>query len=236
MRSKEEIKKAICGGLIVSCQGLENEPMHGSYIMGKFALAAKEGGAVGIRANTAEDIAEIKKNVSLPIIGIVKRDYPDSDVYITPTMKEVDELVAVGVEIIALDATARLRPNGVAVESFVREIKKKYPDVLLMADTSTYEEMQEAERIGFDFLGTTMRGYTPYTSGVKLPDLDVIRRAVNTLSAPVIAEGGITTPEDLKAVFDNGAFSAVVGGAITRPQNITKRFVAALSEKEGANS
>ena len=102
--NKEELKNKIRGGLIVSCQGLENEPMHGSYIMGKFAKAAEEGGAVGIRANTAQDITEIKKNVSLPVIGIVKREYEGSEVYITPTMKEVDELMKTGTEIIALDA------------------------------------------------------------------------------------------------------------------------------------
>lgn len=223
-----DIKNAIKGGLVVSCQGLENEPMHGSMIMAKFAKAAAEGGAVGIRANTAEDIAEIKKTVNLPVIGIVKRDYPDSEVYITPTMKEVDELVSVNVEIIALDATKRLRPNGRKLDEFVKEIRKKYPDVLLMADTSDYDEMVTADKLGFDFIGTTMRGYTPYTKGVKIPDFDIIKKASKNLNAPIIAEGGIWTPEELKKVLDCGAHAAVVGGAITRPQNITKRFVDAI--------
>ncbi len=105
-----EILDKIKGGLIVSCQGLENEPMHSSFIMGRFARAACEGGAVGIRANTTSDIHEIKNNVSLPVIGIIKRDYSDSEIYITPTMKEIDELMAEGVDIIALDATLRDRP------------------------------------------------------------------------------------------------------------------------------
>ena len=81
------------GKLIVSCQALSNEPLHSSFIMGRMALAAKQGGASGIRANTKEDIKEIQSQVDLPIIGIVKRDYDDSDIYITPTMKEIEELM-----------------------------------------------------------------------------------------------------------------------------------------------
>ena len=225
MRTIEEIKNAVRGGLIVSCQALENEPMHSSFIMGRFAKAAEEGGAVGIRANTAEDIAEIKKNTSLPIIGIVKRNYEGSDVYITPTMKEVDELMAADVAILAIDATKRLRPGGVKLGSFVKQIREKYPDVVLMADTSDYDEMIYADKIGFDFVGTTMRGYTDYTKGVKIPDFDLIKRISGEISAPVIAEGGIWEPQELKKALESGAFAAVIGGAITRPQNITKRFV-----------
>ena len=104
--------QALRGELIVSCQALPEEPLHSSYIMSKMAAAALEGGAKGIRANTKEDIRAIQEEVDLPIIGIVKRDYPDCEVYITPTMKEVDELMEVKPEIIALDATGALRPGG----------------------------------------------------------------------------------------------------------------------------
>lgn len=221
------VKEQLQGGLIVSCQGLEYEPMHSSFIMGRFARAALEGGAVGIRANTVEDIREIKKNVSLPIIGIIKRDYPDSEVYITPTMAEVDELMAEGVDILAIDATHRPRPNGLTLEEQVKQIRAKY-HVLLMADTSDYEEAVEAERLGFDFIGTTMRSYTSYTAGIAIPDMAHLERLVHTLHTPIIAEGGINEPKELRAVLDAGAFCAVVGGAITRPQNITRRFVDAI--------
>ena len=112
--------------LIVSCQALPQEPLHSSFIMGRMAKAAKEGGAMGIRANTKEDIEEIQKNVDLPIIGIVKRDYENCDVYITPTMKEIDELMEVKPEVIAIDATSSLRPNGVTLDEFYHEIRKKY--------------------------------------------------------------------------------------------------------------
>ena len=120
------------GKLIVSCQALSNEPLHSSFIMGRMALAANEGGAAGIRANTKEDIKEIQSQVDLPIIGIVKRDYEDSKVYITPTMKEVDELMEVKPEIIAVDATGALRPGNVTLDEFFHQIKEKYPDQLLI--------------------------------------------------------------------------------------------------------
>ena len=99
------LNKEIKGALIVSCQALADEPLHSSFIMSKMALAAKQGGAKGIRANSVVDIRAIRKEVDLPIIGIIKRDYPDAEVYITATMREVDELMAVQPEIIALDAT-----------------------------------------------------------------------------------------------------------------------------------
>lgn len=217
------------GKLIVSCQGLENEPMHGSYIMGRFAKAAVEGGASGIRANTVSDITEIKKNVNVPLIGIIKQVYDDSKVYITPTMKEVEELVKAGVDIIAIDGTKRIRPNGLTLEKLVKEIKEKYPEQLLMADVSDYDEAVNAEKLGFDFIGTTMRSYTEYTEGIKIPDFEFIGKLSKTLKTPIIAEGGISTPQELKKAIESGAFCAVVGGAITRPQNITRGFVKAIS-------
>ena len=226
--NKQEVLQAIKGGLIVSCQGLEHEPMHSSFIMQRFAVSAMQGGAVGIRANTVEDILEIKKEVTAPVIAIIKRDYPDSEVYITPTTKEVAELGDIGVEIIAIDATNRPRPNGQTLAEIVEFARKNYPNALLMADTSCYDECVNAEKLGFDFIGTTMRGYTPYTKGVKLPDYKFIKKLVKTLNTPIIAEGGISTPAELKKVMKLKVHCAVVGGAITRPQNITKSFTDAI--------
>ena len=218
------------GKLIVSCQALEDEPLHSSFIMGRMALAAKEGGAAGIRANTKEDIAEIRKNVDLPIIGIVKRDYPDCKVYITPTMKEIDELMEVKPEIIAIDATKNLRPNGVTLDEFYAQIREKYPDQPLMADCSTYEEAIHADELGFDFIGTTLVGYTDQSKDMKIEqnDFELIKEIVKNVKHNVIAEGNINTPEKVKRVMQLGVFSIVVGSAITRPQLITKTFVDAL--------
>lgn len=213
--------------LIVSCQALEHEPLHGSYMMGRMAVAALEGGAAGIRANTAEDIREIKTQVNLPIIGIVKRDYPDSAVYITPTMAEIDELAGEGVDIIALDATFDQRPGGLTLTELVKQIKETYPDQLLMADISTVEEAVHAERLGFDLISTTLVGYTPSSKGhvVYGDDFEILKKILNAVHAPVIAEGNIMTPEMARRCIELGAYSVVVGGAITRPQQITERFV-----------
>lgn len=218
------------GKLIVSCQALPHEPLHSSFIMGRMALAAKEGGAYGIRANTKEDIQEIKSKVDLPIIGIVKRDYEGSKVYITPTMQEIEELMEVKPEIIAVDATIAIRPGGLTVDDFFYQIKEKYPNQLLMADCSTVEEALHADELGFDFIGTTMVGYTEQSKNDKIEanDFEILRKIVANAKHRVIAEGNINTPEKARRVIDLGAFSVVVGSIITRPQLITKAFAEAL--------
>ena len=222
--------ESLKGKLIVSCQALPHEPLHSSFIMGRMALAAKEGGAYGIRANTKEDIAEIQTQVDLPVIGIVKRDYEDSKVYITPTMKEVNELMEVRPDIIALDATHSLRPGGRTLDEFYREIRNSYPEQLLMADCSTVEEALFADQLGFDFIGTTLVGYTDQSKSLKIEsnDFEIIRQIVAKVKHRVIAEGNINTPEKARRVIELGAFSVVVGSIITRPQLITKSFAEAL--------
>jgi N-acylglucosamine-6-phosphate 2-epimerase len=229
MKKKRDVLEKLKGKLIVSCQALPDEPLHSPCIMGKMAYAAMLGGAGGIRANSVEDIREIKATVTLPIIGIIKRVYKGSEVFITPTMKEIDMLYQEGVEIIALDATNRLRPDGKTISETFLTIKKTYPDQLFMADCSTYEEAKEAFRLGFDCIGTTLSGYTEYTKDKQLPDLPLMKQLVQDFSIPVIAEGGISTPDELKSVYETGVHTAVVGTAITRPREITKRFIAAIS-------
>ena len=225
----QDILGKIKGGLIVSCQALNDEPLHSSYIMSRMAYAAMLGGAVGIRANTVEDITEIKKLVDLPIIGIIKKNYDDSDVYITPTMEEVDALVDCGVDIIAMDSTARLRPKSQSLEEFFSNVRKKYPNQLFMADCSNYDEGIQAAKLGFDIIGTTMSGYTPYTEGTKLPNYELMRSLVKDCGKPVIAEGGMWSPQELKMALETGVFAAVVGTAITRPMDITRRYVEAIN-------
>lgn len=227
---KSEILQRIKHRLIVSCQALNDEPLYSSFIMKRMAVAAQEGGASGIRANSPDDIKEIKKAVNLPVIGLYKVVYDDSDVYITPTIKEVDALMNVGADIIALDATKRIRPNGQTLEDFFKEVKKKYPNQVFMADTSCYEEGVKAKELGFDIVGTTMSGYTEYTKGTKLPNYSLIKKYVDTLNMPIIAEGGIWTPEQLKTALDLGVWAAVVGTAITRPREITRHFIKCISE------
>ena len=169
--------------------------------------------------------------MDLPVIGIVKRDYEDSKIYITPTMKEIDELMEVKPEIIALDATRSVRPGGLTLEGFFRQIKEKYPDQLLMADCSTVEEALHADELGFDFIGTTLVGYTEQSKNDKIEanDFEIIREIVAKAKHRVIAEGNINTPEKAKRVIELGAYSVVVGSIITRPQLITKAFAEALA-------
>lgn len=203
-------------GLIVSCQALPYEPLYSSFIMGKMALAAKEGGAVGIRANTITDIKAIKAEVDLPIIGIIKQDYDNMIPYITPTMKEIDALVEENIHVIALDATINQSEN------FLKEVLNKYPNQKFMADISTIEEGLRAESLGFQFVGTTLVGYTEQSKNMN--NFEVLSTLIEKCKIPVIAEGNFDTPEKARKALEMGAYSVVVGSAITRPQLITKRF------------
>lgn len=226
---KRNIKNVLKRGLIVSCQALENEPLHSPFIMSKMALAAKQGGAIGIRANSPNDIKAIKREVNLPVIGIIKKDYKGYDVYITPTMGEVKKLAGSGAEIIAVDATLRERPGDLGLEEMTITIRQKYPSLYIMADISNYEEGMNAAKLGFDLIATTLSGYTKYTLSEKLPNISLIKRLSKSTDIPIIAEGGIWTVEDAKKAYNSGAWSIVIGSAITRPQLITKRFTKALA-------
>lgn len=219
----------IKGNLIVSCQALEDEPLHSPFIMGRMAKSALQGGAVAIRAQGVEDIIEIKKVTNLPVIGIIKKNYPDSDIYITPTKTEVELLLSTKCEMIALDATKRTRPNNENFNDLVQLIKKN--NVLVMADISTFDEALQAQKAGVDCISTTLAGYTPYSNKYNGPDLKLIQKLTTTLNIPIIAEGRINTPQDLKNVYNYDIWSAVVGSAITRPQLITEKFYSIIKNK-----
>jgi N-acylglucosamine-6-phosphate 2-epimerase len=222
------------GGLIVSCQALEEEPFHGSDYMVRFALAAEMGKAVGIRANTPQDIRAIKKVANLPVIGLWKKEYTGSDVYITPTLTEVEGIIAAGADIVATDATLRNRPGNVCLADLVKEIRGKH-QVLLMADVSSVEEGVEAEKLGFDLLSTTLSGYTAYSPQREEPDIQLVADLSQKVSIPVLAEGRIHSPEQTIECLRAGAYAVVIGGAITRPQMITKKFTDAIREYHKVN-
>ncbi|AST90857.1 MULTISPECIES: N-acetylmannosamine-6-phosphate 2-epimerase [Sutcliffiella] len=226
---KREILERIYGQLIVSCQALPDEPLFGSEHMAKMALAAKVGGAAAIRANSVVDIVAIKEATGLPIIGLIKQDYSNSPVYITPTKTEISALIDANVDVIALDATIQERPNKESLEELVAYIRNK-SDCLIMGDISTFEEGIAAEKAGVDMLSTTLSSYTPYTKDRMIPDLPLLEELAKKATIPVIAEGNISTPEEAAKALELGAFAVVVGSAITRPQIITKQFYVAVRD------
>ena len=229
MPTKEQFIKQLRNGLIVSCQALPHEPLYGDDIMARMAIAAWQGGAVGIRANGEADIRAIRKAVTLPIIGIDKDG--DIGVYITPTYNHARRVVEAGADIVALDATKRSRPDGSNVVELIGRIHADL-DRPVMADVSTLEEALDAEAAGADFVAPTLAGYTPYSRQLTGPDFELLRTMVASVKIPVIAEGRIMTPDDAWLALAYGALAVVVGGAITRPQLITARFVERLRDPQ----
>ena len=229
------MKKVLPRGLVVSCQALKDEPLYGGDTIPKMAVAAKLGGAVGIRANTVRDINGIYRHLdgTLPIIGLIKRDYADSPVYITPTLKEIKALIESKCDVIAMDATLRKRPAGASLETLVKYVRE-HCDKEIMADIATFEEAKNAEALGFDYISTTLRSYTEETKDIQIPDAAFCRLLVeNIKDSVVVAEGGITSFAALRDVLDAGARHVIIGGAITRPQNITRMFVGVVESHEG---
>ena len=224
---ENQFLEQVKNGVIVSCQALSDEPLHSSFIMSRMAKAAKESGAIGIRANSIVDIQAIQDTVNLPIIGIIKQVYDNSEVFITPTLKEIRAVCATNVEVVAIDATLRERPDGMSLIEIIKIIKKEYPDTLLMADTSSLEDVKAANESGFDIIGTTLHGYTEDTKGLDISnnDFEYLKSVLEVAILPVIAEGKIDLPEKAKRVLELGCTSVVVGGAITRPKEIAERFV-----------
>ncbi len=217
-------------GLIVSCQAVAGEPLYGCNMMHHFARAAVAGGAVGIRANYVSDINAIRSEVNVPMIGIIKKVYDDKpDVYITPTLEEVKALLTTGIEVIALDCTNRARPLDTELSDLVKYVREVSPQTELMADCDTLESAEVAHALGFDYIGTTMRGYTPLSKQFSIPDYDFIATLVKKYpDTMIVAEGGIWERDQLNAVSKLGVYAIVVGSSITRPKDITERFVGAL--------
>ena len=216
-------------GLIVSCQAVKGEPLYGYGIMHLFAKAAKEGGATGIRA-LVDDVDSIKDEVNLPIIGLVKEIYEDSEIYITPTKAEVDRLLATKCDVLCMDATLRSRPGGITLEELYAYARENANGREIMADVSTIEEAINADRIGFDYISTTMRGYTPYTKQYEIPDVDFVKECQDKVkNAKVSAEGGVFEVSHMETISKVNPYAVVVGSAITRPKVITERLLGALN-------
>jgi N-acylglucosamine-6-phosphate 2-epimerase len=214
--------------LIVSCQALPDEALFGSDIMAKMAVSAARGGARAIRANTPVDVRAIRQAVDLPIIGLYKEVIPGYDVIITPTLKHALAIAQAGADIIAIDCTSRPHPAE-DLQELIAGIHEQ-TECLVMADISTCEEGLAAAASGADMLSTTLSGYTPYSPQQKGPDLDLVSQLAASSPVPVIAEGRYHMPQQVRQALLNGAVSVVVGGAITRPRQITEFFIATISD------
>ena len=229
-KSLNEILELTKGSIIVSCQALPHEPMYCEEmsLMPYFAKAAQQAGSKVIRTSSVRDVVEIKEKTGMPVIGLIKRNYEGFESYITPTMQEIDELVAADSDVIALDCTYMKRGDGKTINEFLAEIREKYPDIVLMADISTYEEAINAWKCGVNMVGTTMSGYTPHSPKTEGPNYELVEQLVRDLPIPVIAEGRVHYPDQARKMLELGAHAVVVGGAITRPLEIAQRFYKAI--------
>ena len=223
--SKKELIESM-KGLIVSCQTQPDDPIHTEDMVVKMAEAAKWGGAVGIRANTPQQIAAIKAKVDLPIIGLWKIWNDNTDVFITPTMEACKAIWEAGADIIALDCTSQINAQGRPAYELLAELKKEIPQAPIFADVSNFEEAKRAAQMGADIVAPTLYGYTEETKHIEEPDMRAFAKMCRELGdqVSIMMEGHIYTPEDAMKCLYLGADAVVVGSVITRPHLITKRF------------
>ena len=223
----QDLKTSFKNGLIVSCQAPKESPLCTPEIIAALALCAEQNGAVGVRIDSPKHIAAVKKLVKIPILGIYKIVEDSSDVYITPTFDSAREIADAGADIIALDATFRNRTKDERLEELVEKIHSKL-NLPVMADVATLKEGLNAEKIGCDFAGTTLSGYTAETAHKnQLPDFELVRDLAKNLKIPVICEGRIRKPADVEQAFEAGAFTVVVGNAITGMDWLVREYVKA---------
>ena len=235
MTKKEYFLDITKNEIIVSCQAVDKEPLNNVLAISLVAKSVIEGGAKVLRLSQYEHISEIKKLTKYPIIGLIKKKYNDSEIFITPTKKEIDQLLELEVDCIALDATLRKRPNNEKLEDLVSYIRNKSPETLIMADCSNVDDVVSADKLNFDLIGTTLRGYTEDTKNKSNIEnnYEFIKKCLSKINTPLIAEGGFWEVEDIYNVIKLGAHAVVVGSAITRPKDITQRFMKKLEERKG---
>ena len=219
------------GGLIVSCQAPKDSPLHDPHVIAAMALTAQKRGAVALRIESPAHIEAVRRLVSIPIIGLWKRTDPGSSVYITPTFEDAQTVVEAGADIVALDATERPRVDGVPIQELLPKIRKKLA-VPVMADIATFEEGKLSASLGAELIGTTLYGYTEATQYFTPPGFDLLQTLARQLAVSIICEGGITTPEDVAKAYQLGAFSVVVGTAITGMDARVTAFCKATSRFE----
>lgn len=222
----EAILATIAGGLVVSCQASSGSPMRDTPTIARLAVSALQGGAVALRINGVDDVAAVRDLTEVPIIGLDKRMGPRRNI-ITPADEQVVGLIGAGADIVAVDATEEVAGNVAGnIAARVRSAVATAGLRPIMADVSTFDEGVRSWEAGAAFVGTTLSGYTPYSRADPSPDIELVERLASR-GVRVLAEGRFQTPADVARAFDAGAFAVVVGGAITDPVAITRRFAAA---------
>jgi N-acylglucosamine-6-phosphate 2-epimerase len=227
---------AIRGRLVVSCQATAEDPMHDSSTISAIAASVVEAGAAGVRIDTPEHIAAVRRRCTTTVIGLFKAG--SSDVYITPTFEHASAVAKAGADIVAVDATSRARPDGSSLADTITRLHEEH-GVAVMADVSTVEEGLRAASWGADVVATTLFGETGNGHGfgarpdgaMEGPELDGLAALASALDVPVIAEGRIAVPSHAVAAFDRGAWAVVVGKAITSPSWIVRQFVMELGAR-----
>ncbi len=232
-RGENSVLAVLEGGLIVSCQASKGEPLCRPEIIGALCLSALSGGARALRLEGLENISQVRKLTTVPIVGITKtegltKDQMLDQVYITSTLKEALAVAEAGADIIALDATGRPRPDNLSLAETIDEIHVKTKK-LVWADTATMDEARLAQKAGADLVSTTLYGYTRETvlPSDAPPSFEFLEACIKELSCPVVLEGRVWEPSQVERAFKLGAHCVVVGSAITRPHHITERFVRA---------
>lgn len=224
----KQIFEELKDGLIVSCQSEGDDPFNSPEGVTLFARAAEMGGAKGIRSEGIEKTKSIIANVKIPVIGLIKSKFEDGSVRITGSFKDFESLLEIGCHLIAVDGTFRKR-EGLNGPEFINKLKQNYK-AIIMADIATYDEAIACVENGADCVSTTLSGYTPatYHLNKEIPDFDLLKQLTNKLKIPVFAEGRYNTPEFCARAIKIGAWSVVVGTAITRPRIVTSWFVSAI--------
>lgn len=232
--TKQDILRKLRYGIVASVQASAGEPLNSPEILAAIADSTIRGGAVGVRLANVDNIQAFKRRCpDIPVIGITKPpaipENSDEIVYITPTCNDAALLAEAGADIVAMDATTRQRPGGESLSETVHQLKRDYPDLLLMADISKDSEGTAADRVGFDLISTTLSGYTTNTKNklLKGPDFELLAQLAQSVSTPVILEGRLWDPKEVRKAFAWGAYAVVIGSAISRPHEITRRFVQA---------
>ncbi|WP_145544509.1 N-acetylmannosamine-6-phosphate 2-epimerase [Yersinia massiliensis] len=228
MSTTSDLRHKLQNGLIASCQPVPGSTMDTPEIVAAMACAALAGGAVGLRVEGINNILAVRRVTDAPIIGIIKRDLPDSEVRITPWLEDVDALSDAGADIIAFDVTCRARP--VTVEALYQRVRAT--GRLVMADASNLEDGLLAHRLGIDFIGTTLSGYTQDPVPTE-PDLALVKQ-LSQAGCRVIAEGRYNSPALAAAAISTGAYAVTVGSAITRIEHICGWFCDAIEQHEAA--